>query len=104
MVNLKVLLTNVGNKVILLEKDGELYDAAGLFFELDSLDLRSIENAKILYQEEVDYSDTSEEDKDRLVGRVLELESRYGVIAFNNNYKTLKHWIVMNGVSRVTNF
>lgn len=103
MVSLRVLLTNQGRKVIVLEKNGGLYDASGMFFELDNLDLQELEGAEIMYSEVLDYNDSSIEARELLIEKVLELENMYDVKGYGDNRVSLRHWVVMNGVSRVRN-
>lgn len=103
MAVLKVVECKNSKKVVLLEKGGETYDAGGLFFELDRADLKDLADSRVLYSEEINYSDTSIKDRDILVNRVVQLEDAYGIRIFNNNPGVLKYWVVMNGVSKTSN-
>ena len=88
-------------KMVMMEKDGQGYDASGLFFKLDNLDIDNLETSKVLFEERVGYDDNSITDKDKLIKEVLKLKKEYGVHVFNDSYNTLSYWAFMNGVTKV---
>ena len=87
------------SKMVMMEKDGQVYDASGLFFKLDKLDMDNLKTSRVLFKEEVGYNDNSVTDKDKLIKEVLKLKKEYGVQVFNDSYSTLSYWSYMNGVT-----
>ena len=87
------------SKMVMMEKDGQGYDASGLFFKLDKLDMDNLKTSRVLFKEEVGYNDNSVTDKDKLIKEVLKLKKEYGVQVFNDSYSTLSYWSYMNGVT-----
>ena len=103
MAVLKVVECKNNKRVVLFENSGCVYDAGGLFFELDKFDLEELQEAKLLYSEDMNYNSSSLSDKTKLVDKVVQLENRYGINIFNNSARVLNYWVVMNRVSNARN-
>ena len=90
-------------RVVLMEKDGELYDASGLFSKLQDFEINNMQGVKVLHQEEVNYSDTSIEEQEEFLMGIEKLEKQYGIQDFGG-MKAKHYWIYANGVSHICSY
>ena len=89
------------SRLMILEKGGVKYNAGHLFFRLSSDIQDNLENSKELFKEELQYDDSSIENRDMLINEILKLEKEYGVDIFIDNPDSLKYWAYLQDITKV---
>lgn len=88
------------NRAVLMEKEGVLYDASGLFSKLEDFEIANMHDMQVLHEEKVNYTDSSVVEQEAFLRKIESLEKKYGIKDFGG--LSAKHyWIYVNGLSHI---